>query len=138
LKTQKPNSQKLTMKQDAFVQELQVDLNASAAARRAGYSVKNAGRIAGELMEKTHIIAAVAAAQAERSRRTQITADSVIAEVIRLGKVAEKAGQLAVAVRSLELVGKHLGLWTDRIETIGSPDHIILNYHRADRNVSEG
>jgi phage terminase small subunit len=130
LKTQKPNSQKLTMKQAAFVQELQVDLNASAAARRAGFSVKNAGRIAGELMEKSHIIAAVAAAQAERSKRTKVTADTVVDSILRIGADAEAKGKHGDALRAQELLGRHLAMFTDKIETPGAPDSITIQYRR--------
>ena len=44
---------KLTEKQKRFVQEYLVDLNATAAARRAGYSEKTADRIGPELLGKT-------------------------------------------------------------------------------------
>lgn len=69
---------KLTPKQARFVAEYLVDLNGTQAAIRAGYSSNSAGRFAQELLLKTHITAAIQAAQAERARRTEITQDAVL------------------------------------------------------------
>lgn len=66
---------KLTPKQQRFVEEYLLDLNASAAARRAGYSERTADAIGRENLGKPTIAAAVAAAQQERSKRTQIDSD---------------------------------------------------------------
>lgn len=74
----------LTAKQARFVEEYLIDLNAAAAARRAGYSVKMADRIGFQLLEKTRIQAAIQAAQLARSARTGITADRVIAEIAKV------------------------------------------------------
>lgn len=71
-------SKQLTSRQAAFVQEYLIDLNAAAAARRAGYSPKTANRIAAENLSKPVIADAIAAAQAERAERTQVTADQVL------------------------------------------------------------
>ncbi|MGJ5032280.1 terminase small subunit [Bradyrhizobium sp. HKCCYLS2038] len=68
----KPNE--LTPKQAAFVREYLIDLNATQAAVRAGYSPKTAGVISVELMTKPHVKAAIDAAIAERSERTGIDA----------------------------------------------------------------
>lgn len=75
----------LTPKQAAFVQEYLVDLNASAAARRAGYSPKTAHRTGNENMQKPAIVAAIAEAKEARSRRTQVTADQVVDELAKIG-----------------------------------------------------
>ena len=50
---------KLTEKQKRFVQEYLVDLNATAAAKRAGYSEKSASRIAVELLNKTQVFCGI-------------------------------------------------------------------------------
>ncbi|KVC26914.1 terminase small subunit [Burkholderia pseudomultivorans] len=75
---------KLTAKQQRFVDEYLVDLNASAAARRAGYSEKTARVIADENLTKPAIQAAVAAAMKVRSERTHITQDRVLRELSRI------------------------------------------------------
>jgi phage terminase small subunit len=75
----------LTPKQQAFVAEYLVDLNASAAARRAGYSERVANRIGAENLSKPGIAAAIQAAMQARQQRTQVTADRVVQELARLG-----------------------------------------------------
>jgi len=69
---------KLTAKQQRFVDEYLIDLNGAAAARRAGYSVKTARQIADENLSKPDIVAAIEAAQAALSARTQITQEMVL------------------------------------------------------------
>lgn len=68
----------MTPKQQRFVEEYLVDLNASAAARRAGYAAKRADQQALENMRKPEIASAIAAAQHQRSERTKIDADWVL------------------------------------------------------------
>lgn len=68
----------LTAKQEAFVAEYLVDLNATQAALRAGYSAKTAFRIGAENLQKPAVAAAIAAAKAKRVERTEITADAVV------------------------------------------------------------
>lgn len=68
----------LTPKQQRFVEEYLVDLNATQAAIRAGYSEHTARSIGHENLTKPEVVEAVAAAKAERSKRTEITADLVL------------------------------------------------------------
>lgn len=79
----------MTPKQEAFVREYLVDLNASAAYQRAGYAAKgNAAEVnASRLLRDAQVAAAVAAAMAERGARTQVTADNVLLEIQRLAMV---------------------------------------------------
>ena len=72
---------KLTEKQKRFVQEYLVDLNATAAAKRAGYSEKTADRIGPELLGKTCVSAAIQEAIKKRQKRVEITQDMVLAEL---------------------------------------------------------
>lgn len=69
---------KLTAKQSAFVDEYLVDLNATQAAIRAGYSEKTANREGTRLLSNVVIANAIAEAQKTRSERTQIDADWVL------------------------------------------------------------
>lgn len=71
----------LTPKQQRFIDEYLVDLNASQAAIRAGYSARRADAIGYENLRKPEIAAAIRDAQAARSERTGITADRVLAEL---------------------------------------------------------
>lgn len=74
----------LTPKQQRFVDEYLKDPNATAAAKRAGYSKKTAGFIGSENLKKPYIAAAIAKVQTERSLRTKIDADWVLERLVRL------------------------------------------------------
>lgn len=74
----------LTPKQKRFVAEYLIDLNATAAARRAGYSAKTADRIGPELLGKTCVSEAIQQAIQEREKRTKITQDMVLRETAKL------------------------------------------------------
>lgn len=71
-----------TGKQALFVQEYLVDLNASQAALRAGYSPRNAAKYAHDLMQLPHIQAAIAAAMEARTERTKVDADWVLRRLV--------------------------------------------------------
>jgi phage terminase small subunit len=65
----------LTLKQERFINEYLIDLNATQAAIRAGYSEKTARSTGAENLTKPDIAAAVATAQGDRTERTNITQD---------------------------------------------------------------
>lgn len=75
----------LTAKQERFVAEYLIDLNATQAAKRAGYSEKTANEQGSRLLANAKVAAAVAEAQAKRSKRTNLTQDMVVSELARLG-----------------------------------------------------
>lgn len=164
----------MTPKQKAFVAEYLVDLNATQAAIRAGYSEKTASRIGPNLIGKSCIQEAIQAAMSKREKRTEITADRVIQELARIAflrsddifeivggsvrvkdtsemsedarsslsgaseTITEKGGtvrvQIADKVKSLELLGKHLALFTDRVnmDVSGSLGLVILPESKLD------
>lgn len=72
---------KLTAKQKKFCLEYLIDLNATQAAIRAGYSAKTAYRIGAELLQKTSVSEYLSALQKKQSKRTEITADRVLSEL---------------------------------------------------------
>lgn len=76
---------KLSVKHEAFVKEYLVDLNATQAAIRAGYSADTAKQQGSRLLTNIDVQGAIAAAMAARAQRTQITADMVLAELAKLG-----------------------------------------------------
>ena len=82
---------KLTPKQRRFVAEYLVDLNATQAAIRAGYSPKSAARIAVELLNKTHVQAEIRKAMADREERTGVTQDWVVQELYKIAH-ADRCG----------------------------------------------
>jgi phage terminase small subunit len=74
----------LRPKQQKFVDEYLVDLNATQAALRAGYSEKTAKCSGHENLTKPDIQKAIAERQADRNRRTEVTQDRVLLEIARL------------------------------------------------------
>lgn len=140
---------KLTPKQARFVEEYLVDLNATAAAIRAGYSRNRASEIGWQLLQKTTILRAVQAAQAERSARTQITQDYVISN---LREIVERCMQRAPvrnmygeqvhdddgnalwtfnardANKALELLGKHLDMFGGNKVTLSGGLEVTVSY----------
>lgn len=74
----------LTPKQQAFVDEYVIDLNATQSAIRAGYSPRSAGAISAALLQKHEIQVALKQVQEERSAKTKITAERVLQELARI------------------------------------------------------
>lgn len=74
----------LTDKQRRFVDEYLIDLNATQAAIRAGYSVKRANAMGYENLTKPDIAAAIQSQMAARESRTEITQDRVLQEYAKL------------------------------------------------------
>lgn len=114
----------LTNRQQTFVDEYILDLNASAACLRAGY--RGPTHVVGSrLLANANIKAAVAKKLQERQERTQITADSVLRDIERIKTDAmqpttDKEGKPAMlnhtaALRACELLGKHLGMFGDKL-----------------------
>ena len=77
--------QDVTNKQQRFVEEYLVDLNATQAAIRAGYSPVSANQTAADNMAKPCVSNAIARAMAERSKRTGVTVDRVVRELAKIG-----------------------------------------------------
>lgn len=77
-------SSKLTPRQERFVAEYLCDLNATQAARRAGYSAKTAEQQGPRLLGNVGVAQAIAKAQARRAERTGITQDRVLQELARI------------------------------------------------------
>jgi len=76
---------KLTPKQQRFGEEYLIDLNASQAALRAGYSKRNYGDIAMQLLRKTHVSAAIAAKRRAVTERSVVTQQRIIDEMAKIG-----------------------------------------------------
>ena len=77
----------MTKKQKRFIEEYLIDLNATQAAIRAGYSSDTAYSIGNENMKKPEIKACIDKAMAERSRRTGVNADRVLMELAKVAFV---------------------------------------------------
>lgn len=79
------NTRKLTAKMAVFVERYCVHMNATLAAKEAGYSPKTAKSQGQRLLTNVDIAAAIETAKKERSERTKITQDDVLKE---LGRIA--------------------------------------------------
>ncbi|CAM3896454.1 PBSX phage terminase small subunit [Pseudomonas reidholzensis] len=75
----------LTAKQQRFVDEYLIDLNATQAAIRAGYSPKTADQQASRLLTNVKVRQYLTKRQGERSERTAITQDMVLRELAKIG-----------------------------------------------------
>lgn len=148
-------ARKLTDKQKKFVEEYLIDLNATQACIRAGYSVKTANEQGAQNLAKLSIQQAIAEAMAERSKRTGINQDRIVQELARIafvkitdvvdsdgeiktdasdddlaciesykvedsdsinGSSSKREIKLASKLKALELLGKHVGMWNDKIQ----------------------
>lgn len=116
-------SKPLTAKQERFCEEYLIDLNATQAAIRAGYSENTAQKIGSENLSKPVIAEYIAKGKAERSKETKIDAAWVLKASVDLydkcmeaERLKDKDGndtgyakfQPAGAGKALELIGKHV------------------------------
>ena len=147
---------KLTEKQKRFVDEYLIDLNATQAAIRAGYSVRTAKDIGCENLAKPNIQQKISEKMAERSKRTGVNQDRIVLELAKIafvnaadvidsddatikagatdddnapiqslkvkviptkeGEGVEREIRLNDKLKALELLGKHLGMWNDKLD----------------------
>ena len=132
---------KLRPKQQRFVEEYLIDLNATQAVIRAGYKAKNADVTGAQLLGNLRIQAAIQELQVKRSERTEITQDWVLStlkknvtramqeEPVRDregNNIGEYRWEGSVVNRGLELIGKHLGMFggNDTITVGGLDDRL--------------
>jgi hypothetical protein len=111
----------LRPKQERFCREYIVDLNATGAARRAGYSGKTADVQGPRLLGNVRVAARIAELQAATAERLDVTADDVIRMLLDSYRDSKAANQHGPAVRAAELLGRRLGMFIDRHMT--NPDH---------------
>lgn len=150
----------LTPKQERFVAEYLIDLNATQAAIRAGYSQKTAGQIGEQNLKKLEIAEAVNAAMAKRADRNSVTQDEVISglrelrdmamgkkpmrvtEILRVSGKPPKTIELdvkvfeaAAAKGALELLGKHIGMFKEKVELTGANGGPVETVSRVTRTI---
>lgn len=121
----------LTRKQALFVEEYLCDLNATQAAIRAGYSARTADRQGHRLLRNAEVEAAVEAAMGARLENSQLSAAwtldqlrEVVERCMEARPILDRAGKptgvyhfnSTGACRALELIGRHLGMFTDRLQ----------------------
>lgn len=128
---------KLTPKQKKFIDEYLIDLNATQAAIRAGYSEKTANRIGPQLLVKTCISEEIQKAMKRREERTEITADMVVKELkkIALDEAADYTDsrlRYSNKLKALELLGKHLGMFSEKIQVEMPEGGVVMLPPRKD------
>lgn len=89
--------------------------NGTQAAVEAGYSARSAYNQATRLMKKDEVQAEIARLRAEREVRTAITADAVLHELAAEARRHDERASHSARVRALELLGKHLGLFREKL-----------------------
>lgn len=119
---------KLTDKMARFVEEYLIDLNASQAVLRAGYKTRNQDKMGTQLLQHPLVKEAVEARLQERRERVVVDQDYVLNNLVSIVE-ATKGGNPAAALRGLELLGKHLGLYRDKQE-ISGPDGGAIEMHQ--------
>ena len=90
----------LTPRQERFCQEYTIDVNATGAARRAGYSEKTAHVQGPRLLANVRVAARIAELQDEVAERNKLSVDSVVAKLAELRDEAVAARQIGPAVRA--------------------------------------
>ena len=113
----------LTDKQERFCLEYVVDFNATEAAKRAGYSAKTAHAIGWENLRKPEIADRLSGLRSEDATATELTREFVIQGLM---DIATTGTTESARVRSYELLGKHLALFTDRLEISQVPDRTLV------------
>jgi phage terminase small subunit len=104
----------LTSKQKRFIEEYLIDLNATQAAIRAGYSRKTAYAIGSENLTKPEVKAALQAAQASVTTKTKITKDYLVEQANDIMLKAKANGAWAAARGANELLAKLTGHLVER------------------------
>jgi hypothetical protein len=100
----------LTPKQKRFCEEYAIDFNGTQAAIRAGYSEHSAGIIASQNLTKLNVRNQIEKSIAEKSIRTEITADRVLQSIAEIA-FAEKNVSNRDKLKALEMLCKHFGLF---------------------------
>ena len=115
----------LTPKQKVFATEYLIDLNATQAAIRAGYSKRTAHSQGPRLLDNVEVKREIQELGAKRSERCKITSDEVLQEIAKIAFVdleeearVEHRARISVGekLKALDQLGKHLKLFTDRVE----------------------
>lgn len=122
----------LTDQQDLFCKEYIIDLNATQAAKRAGYSEKTAQEQGSRLLSNVMVQERITELKSDREQRLQIDADWVLKQAVKVHERCMQAEPVIIggeptgeykfdsagANKSLELVGKHVNVqaWKEKLE----------------------
>ena len=122
----------MTPKQQRFAEEYVVDLNATAAAKRAGYSEQTAYSQGQRLSKNVEVKAAIQGLQAKFRERMEVSKESVTAQLNTAYDMAEANGQTAVMVQATMGIAKVHGLLVDKTEEVKPTVAMTLDELRAE------
>lgn len=120
----------LNAKQERFCVEYIQDYNGTQAAVRAGYSEKSAHTQASRMLKNDEVLARVRELQREQVERLAVSADYVVLKLMEtrercmdpipvLDQEGNETGEYTFdskgALKALELLGRHLGMFNDRL-----------------------
>lgn len=106
----------LTPKQERFVAEYLIDLNATQAAIRAGYSEKTAGQVGFENLRKPEIADAIAAKAGKTAEKLDLSAERVLRGLFEEATRQGEGSSHGARVSAWGLLGKYHKLFVDRVE----------------------
>lgn len=148
---------KMTKKQEKFIEEYLIDLNATQSAIRAGYSAKTAHQIGKELLKREAVAEVLELRMAEEARRTGFNQERILRELAKIAfvnigdivdvntggvkddvlpdelaviesvkvkkmfskngdPIEEREVKMASKMKALELLGKHIGMFSDKFD----------------------
>lgn len=117
------NENGITALQQRFVEEYVIDLCATEAAKRAGYAKTSAHSSGHDLLKKPEINSAIKKELAKLKERTHISQEWVIEQLKLNYKRAVESGEGSVANRALELIGKHMQMFPEKVKAeLSGPD----------------
>lgn len=128
---------KLNLKSEVFCREYLTDYNGTQAAIRAGYSKKTATTQASRMLSNAKVLSRVCELQAEKTAQLSISQDWVVHQLVdvvqkckdpvpvetwdysekKMVPTGEYMFDSKGATKALELLGKHLGMYVDKVET---------------------
>jgi len=111
-----PQVKKITPQQKRFADAYLVHLNGTRAAREAGYSVKSADKIAWKLLRVPQVRVYLDRKMEVEAERNHINEDAIVRMLVQACHDAANAKQNGPRVRGIELLGKMLGLFANRID----------------------
>lgn len=134
--SKKRPGKRLTDKMRLFCQEYMKDMNKRQAVLRAGYDTKNPDQMAEQLWAHPMVKAEIARLQELKSADNELTTKYVITKLITIVEDNQSSNPTA-ALRGLELLGKHLGLYKERQEISGPDGEAIQMEQKVKQDVAD-
>ncbi len=118
---------KLTPKQAKFVGEYMIDLNATQAAIRAGYSKKTANPAGARLLANVSVKEAISKKTKKQTDKADLTVEKVLANIEQLRIAGYETGQLAASSSAVKMQAQYLAMLTDKQQIdVKEPIRLII------------